>query len=419
VLPPKMELCTRGDLATAAYNVTSGSVKVLRTMKHGLNQDYVSGMWVGERALLSPHIPHDETLACQDQCQFMMVPGKEFHELLSRLSIAVQFQKMLTERLWLGLCGRCGAFADHVPMDCPRFGRYKDHSTSARHALKRFLCHYELSHLEESLKAVGIVDLETFAQGDLEAIPELTTQMTDCDYEVLLAAHACCQLKHENEARCGPDNHIIFLSHYKYEAGTEATLMQKELKELIHEDAARDSLHHYVFLDTEDLQDLEDLQMHVRQSHNLVLLLTPGVLTRPWVLVEISTATRAGVHIVPVEIQLKGRPFNYPDAKFFERLGSGDLLENEARKLFESLDIKLSELAWSVQQVFKHIAVPYSPHRPDNIRQAELKDILKHCKVPDVSNFMESPCSFQRRGSFSSGTVLRRSSSVHSFLGFP
>jgi len=331
----------------------------------------------------------------------MMIPAEEFHELISKLGLATRFKIMLTERLWLGLCGRCGAFGDHTPIDCPQFGRHEEQTMSTRRILKRFLSHYDLLHMEEKLKTIGITDFETLMESDSEA---LMSRLSDDDYESLFNARNCYHSRHTSMYE--PDDHIVFLSHYKYEAGTEAALMQKELGQLIHEMRGGDFHQHHVFLDSEDLQDLQDLQMHVRRSQNLVLLLTPGVLKRPWVLVEISTATRAGVHIVPVEIQRKGRQFTYPDALFFERLRNGTILQSEARNLLESLDIKLSELSWSVQQIFSQIAMPYSPHRPETIRQAELKDILKRCKVPES---VHSP-SKQRSSMTSLSSSARRSS---------
>eukprot|EP00427_Karlodinium_veneficum_P031234 CAMPEP_0169191634 /NCGR_PEP_ID=MMETSP1016-20121227/5179_1 /TAXON_ID=342587 /ORGANISM="Karlodinium micrum, Strain CCMP2283" /LENGTH=147 /DNA_ID=CAMNT_0009267907 /DNA_START=88 /DNA_END=528 /DNA_ORIENTATION=+ len=81
--------------------------------------------------------------------------------------------------------------------------------------------------------------------------------------------------------------HFIFLSHFKEEAGTEATLMQGCLASFA-EDCYEECTS--VFLDSEDLTDLSGLQEHVINSKNLVLLLTPGVLYRPWCLVEIVTA---------------------------------------------------------------------------------------------------------------------------------
>merc|ERR1712154_593377 len=73
-----------------------------------------------------------------------------------------------------------------------------------------------------------------------------------------------------------------------------------------------------VFLDSEDLYDLDDLQSRVRKSHNLVLLLTKDVLLRPWVLVEIVTAVEAKVRVLLVEVNKRtAERFGFPDDSFY------------------------------------------------------------------------------------------------------
>ena len=65
-----------------------------------------------------------------------------------------------------------------------------------------------------------------------------------------------------------------------------------------------------VFLDTNDLDDLGHLLSDcVARSSSLILLQTADVLTRPWPLLELFTAVRHGVQIVPVLIEGKGYSF--------------------------------------------------------------------------------------------------------------
>ena len=58
-----------------------------------------------------------------------------------------------------------------------------------------------------------------------------------------------------------------------------------------------------VFLDSDDLSDLRNLLQHVRDTKCLVLLQSRGVLTRPWVLMELYTALTSGVPIVALNVQ--------------------------------------------------------------------------------------------------------------------
>merc|ERR1719157_311183 len=91
------------------------------------------------------------------------------------------------------------------------------------------------------------------------------------------------------------DTHFAFLSHYKVEAGTEAALMRSELEQIINDTEGHpaQNLDVPIFLDSEDLTDLVLLMEAVQKSHNLVLILTKGVLTRPWCLVEIVVAVQS------------------------------------------------------------------------------------------------------------------------------
>ena len=115
---------------------------------------------------------------------------------------------------------------------------------------------------------------------------------------------------------------------------------------------------------------------HVKRSHYLVLLLTPGILSRPWCLVEIATAQRNKVHILPVEVQRPGMKFQYPDDAFYENFRTGGNLTNADQDLLLKHAITISELEASIRQVFKKIAQPFSPHKSRQIRKAELVDTL-------------------------------------------
>ena len=84
-----------------------------------------------------------------------------------------------------------------------------------------------------------------------------------------------------------------FVSHMKAEAAMEARFVQSEIETI----SGR-----CCFLDSDDLKDLSQLTKHVRDSEVLVLVQTKSVLTRPWVLIELVTAVRAGIPIVGVSL---------------------------------------------------------------------------------------------------------------------
>lgn len=180
--------------------------------------------------------------------------------------------------------------------------------------------------------------------------------------------------------------HFLFLSHYKVEAGTEAALMRSELEQMMADDPQNvgKNFDVPVFLDSENLNDLDNLQERVRKSHNIALLLTQGVLQRPWVLVEMITATRARCQVLPVEVFKPGSRFQYPDEAFYKDLTDGNILDTAGMQVLADCGIELPELESALRKVFKRIAVPYSPHRPATIRQAELKALLSNCRTKNV-----------------------------------
>merc|ERR1712032_39426 len=180
------------------------------------------------------------------------------------------------------------------------------------------------------------------------------------------------------------DDHFIFLSHYKKEAGTDAALMRHEIDALTNLDSMSPARQFGVpvFLDSEDLADLKELQLCVRRSHNLVVLLTKNVLLRPWVMVEIATAIAAGVRVLPVLLVRDcHEDFVFPDATFYEQLVDGQLVGDQDLDVLRSCDISFEEVAAAIKTMLKRIAVPYSPHRPETIRHAELRGILSQCRL--------------------------------------
>jgi hypothetical protein len=73
----------------------------------------------------------------------------------------------------------------------------------------------------------------------------------------------------------------------------EARFLQTQLEDMLAKP---------VFLDSDDLRDLNDLMSHVRDSDVLLLLQTEQVLTRPFCLLELVTAVDAGIPIVGVNL---------------------------------------------------------------------------------------------------------------------
>lgn len=90
--------------------------------------------------------------------------------------------------------------------------------------------------------------------------------------------------------------YACFLSHFKQEAAAEARILKLELVRGLRCPSNQ------VFLDADNLSDLRELLDDVRQSDVFILMLTDGVLSRPWCLAELNAAVKAQVPIVVLQI---------------------------------------------------------------------------------------------------------------------
>jgi len=269
---------------------------------------------------------------------------------------------------------------------------------SAPWELQVFLRERKMEHLLPFLEKLGVHDLfglELVEASDIRGAME-KEHHTLTDEEARLVSRQSIQdfREHANGqslhlAQAFHSQHYIFLSHYKVEGGTEAALMRQELEQLLRAEhpAVIRGMESPIFLDSEDLESTDDILARVRSSSNLVLLLTSGVLTRPWCLIEIATAVRHGVEVIPVEVSKPGNQFEIPNEAFYAGLAGGDLLSRQGAGLILETGFGLDEVAASVRQVFKRIVLPYSPHRPASSRKPELQKVLKACRTrkADVS----------------------------------
>eukprot|EP00930_Biecheleria_cincta_P024670 TRINITY_DN17641_c1_g3_i1.p1 TRINITY_DN17641_c1_g3~~TRINITY_DN17641_c1_g3_i1.p1 ORF type:complete len:574 (-),score=81.98 TRINITY_DN17641_c1_g3_i1:163-1884(-) len=174
--------------------------------------------------------------------------------------------------------------------------------------------------------------------------------------------------------------HIMFISHNKLEAGTEAVLMHEAVHRLLAVQRGG-GYSASVFLDCENLSDLGTIKEHVARTQNLLILLSPMLLFRPWCIIEIVAGVRHGINMVPVEIQRTGLKFEYPDEVFYSKLRGGRILDEQAMQLLNAEQISLSEVETSIRRVFELIAVPFSPHKSSAVRDAEVRAVIDRCDL--------------------------------------
>lgn len=147
-------------------------------------------------------------------------------------------------------------------------------------------------------------------------------------------------------ATWGADNvYAGFLSHYKVEAASDARYLH---------DALRKMLQAPVFLDSSSLTDLRHLITEgLHKADVLVILLTKGILTRPWCLLEIFEARLRSMPTVLIKMANGG--FDFADARAYmeelpERLGSANP-EGLALLKQQLGDIPLTKLQIEVTQM--------------------------------------------------------------------
>merc|ERR1712118_576050 len=97
--------------------------------------------------------------------------------------------------------------------------------------------------------------------------------------------------------------------------------------------------------------DLDDLLRAVRNSHNLVVMLTKGVFSRPWCILEIVVAMQCNCHVVPILIKKPGSEFEFPDESFYQELVEGRVLVDEACALVESYGFTILQVAKAIRRV--------------------------------------------------------------------
>ncbi|CAK9002276.1 Desiccation/radiation resistance protein DR_1769 [Durusdinium trenchii] len=170
-----------------------------------------------------------------------------------------------------------------------------------------------------------------------------------------LAAAIICQRRQSTPTKRG------LLSHYKAEAGPTAriikTFMERKLQP---------------FLDVDDLDDLGKLSEHVRSAKALVVLLTKNYLSRPYCLLELVVAHRAGLQIVSVHIQRVAFEFDF--ATF----------DNLDQAIPEPTWVKLKELGFekdgvvpAINRLREIIAVPFNPNADRRDLEHQVDRILE------------------------------------------
>ena len=104
-----------------------------------------------------------------------------------------------------------------------------------------------------------------------------------------------------------------FLSHHKLDAGDAARIFVDNARRIVQERPDQrkyGKIENLMFLDTNNLKELNNLLTYVRASKNYLLLLSRDTLNRPWVLAELCAAHQDGCSLHSVLVEFPGREKN-------------------------------------------------------------------------------------------------------------
>lgn len=162
--------------------------------------------------------------------------------------------------------------------------------------------------------------------------------------------------------------YAAFISHYKMEAAMEARFVKMELEH---------ALGAPVFLDSDDLRNLNQLQACVLASQVLVIVQSSGVYKRPYVLLELCTAI--AYHIPIVAVQLCGGPFAYDfgdSAEFLMHLDQR--LSTSEAKVLRDHGVSLIDCAWKLSEIIPFvISTRLDPGFSRAVLSAVISDLIE------------------------------------------
>jgi len=171
----------------------------------------------------------------------------------------------------------------------------------------------------------------------------------------------------------GPGN-LAFLSHYKDEAAITARLLKSFLgKSLQTKKGIKNAK---IFLDSDNLSDLSNLLEEVKATRNFVLMLTPGVFTRPWCLCEIYCAMQNNQHIVLLEVRTRRGGFNFAMMENFINNIETELDQGALNTIRENGVDSISTLQDYLRRVLQKIAKPLDEAAAESVMMAQIGELV-------------------------------------------
>jgi len=135
-----------------------------------------------------------------------------------------------------------------------------------------------------------------------------------------------------------------------------------------------------VFLDTDNLIHSKSTYDVVRASENVVLLLSDETLRQPSIVAEMVTASKAGIHMVPVPITRDFDISKYVGEEFYFSLS--EEFDEAGKAFFREQNITFSEIAKSFRKLFTVIAEYFIPCSSEVVQQAAIRELCRRLHSP-------------------------------------
>ena len=178
----------------------------------------------------------------------------------------------------------------------------------------------------------------------------------------------------------------IFISHFRDEAGTDARLLYTLLNQ-------QKAVKRPVFLDATDADDIKKiLNVGVVNSDVLLLVQTKNVLTRPWCLLELYTAVRNNVPVLPLVVEGGGYDFH------------------QARMLLGRLETALEEANPGATQTLRELLADGVVPVPPNTEPPSISDMSARLSttIPFLISGQYDPAASDKQHEASMQDIVQR-----------
>jgi len=171
-------------------------------------------------------------------------------------------------------------------------------------------CGYDPAQMLDALKALkGIIHRPFTPQaGDHKLEGEVADILHHC------VGHAADEAwGGDNSSPENRKDFFGFLSHHKLDAGDAARIFVDNARKIAQDKPDQrkyGKIENIMFLDSNNLKELDNLLTYVRASKNYLLLLSRDTLNRPWVLAELCAAHQDGCSMHSVLVEFPGREKN-------------------------------------------------------------------------------------------------------------